>query len=119
MNINAMVAMRVVLLHGCALSVFIVLNDGVDVLGPAPVDEVGKHFLNFGQVELARTAEPQDVVVVEVKLVEIGYLRGDNPLLELSGDGVLFGTGVAHEARVDAFLARAREKWHSSVVSFD
>ena len=106
MNINAMVAMRVVLLHGCALSVFIVLDDGVDVLCPAPVDEVGKHFLNFGQVELARTAEPQDVVVVEVKLVEIGYLRGDNPLLELSGDCVLFGTCVAHEARVLTRLRR-------------
>ena len=105
--VNTVVAVRVDFLHLRTLMEVVRRDNIVYLLVSTPVDEVREHELDSGKVELAGATKSQNVMVIEVKLVQICDSRRDNPLFKVCGDLILLGTGVAHEARVFSFFGCA------------
>ena len=92
-----MVTVWVNLLHSCSFSVLVCLYNVVDLLLLPPVHEILEHNLHGLQVKLPGTTKSQQVMVVEVKFLQVVLHRTD-PFLELHDGLVHFGASIAHES---------------------
>ena len=70
--VNAVVAVRVHLLNFCTFRELVGFNNIVDTLFGSPINKVLEHYLHFLHVKLSGAAKSQNVVIIEMKFIEVG-----------------------------------------------
>jgi len=116
--VNTMIAVRIYFLNSSSFIELVRLNDIINTRFAAPCHKVCEHLLHFGQVEFSGTPKSENVMIIEVKFLEVSNSRCDYPLFKVSGDLVLFWACIAHKTRTDMFLRLSGPKWHFDKFSF-